>query len=86
MKKSRKPQKLIIAVEKLLTNIHIVGKDLLRTFSNWFCLQEFERQLYMKIIVTIFPINIVTNLLLSLFCLFVETKNKNQIFIKLVIW
>ena len=40
----------------------------------------------MKIIVTITPANLVTNSLLSLFCFFVEIKNKNQIFIKLVIW
>ena len=31
----------------------------------------------MKIIVTIIPTNLVTSLLSSLFCLFVETENKN---------
>ena len=38
----------------------------------------------MKIIVTITPTNLVTNLLLFHFCTFVETKNKNQTFGKLV--
>ena len=32
----------------------------------------------MKIIVTIFPTNLVPNSLLSLFCLFAETKDKNK--------
>ena len=40
----------------------------------------------MKIILTIFFTNLVTNSLSSLFFSFVETKNKNQIFRKLVIW
>ena len=40
----------------------------------------------MKILVTIIPANLVTNLSLSLFCLFLETKNKNQTFTKLMIW
>ena len=46
---------------------------------------EFERDFYMKTIVTVIPINLVTNTLLSFVCPFVETKNKNQIFSKLVI-
>ena len=40
----------------------------------------------MKIIVTIIPTNLVTNSLLFLFCPFIETKNKNQVFSKLVVW
>ena len=39
----------------------------------------------MKIIVTIIPTNLDTNSILFLFFLFVETKNKNQSFSKLVI-
>ena len=31
-------------------------------------------------IVTIIPTNLITNSLLSLFCTFIETKNKNQNF------
>ena len=46
----------------------------------------YNKDIYMKIIVTIIPANLATNSLLSLFCLFVETNNKNQIFTKLVIW
>ena len=37
-------------------------------------------------IVTIISSNLVTNSLLSLFCPFIETKNKNQVFSKLVVW
>ena len=37
--------------------------------------KEFERDFEMKIIVTIIPINLVTNSLFSLFSFFVETKN-----------
>ena len=40
----------------------------------------------MKIIVTIVSTFLVTNSLLSFFCPFVEAKNKNQIFSKLMIW
>ena len=40
----------------------------------------------MKIIVTITPANLVTNLLLFLFCPLAKTKNKNQVFTTLVIW
>ena len=40
----------------------------------------------MKIIVTIIPTNLVANSLLSLFGAFIETKNKNQVFSKLVVW
>ena len=32
------------------------------------------------------PLNLVTNSLLSPFCLFLETRNKNHIFRKLVVW
>ena len=39
----------------------------------------------MKIIVTIISTNLVTSLLSSRFCPFIETKNKNQIFSKLVV-
>ena len=48
--------------------------------------KEFEGDFYTKIIVTIFPTNLVRNSLLSLVCPFVEIKKKNQIFGKLVIW
>ena len=40
----------------------------------------------MKITVTIIPTNLVTNSLLSLSCPLVETKNKNQVLSKLVVW
>ena len=40
----------------------------------------------MKIIVTIIPTVLVTNSLLNLFYPVVETKSKNQIFSKLVVW
>ena len=39
----------------------------------------------MKTMVTMIPTNLVTNLILFLFCPFVESKNKNQISSKLVI-
>ena len=39
----------------------------------------------MKIIVTVIPANLVTNLILSLFRPFVETKSKNQILTKLAL-
>ena len=42
--------------------------------------KDFEINFYMKIIVTIIPTNLITNLLLLLFCPFLQTKNKNQIF------
>ena len=48
--------------------------------------KEFERDIYMKIIVTIIPTNLVTNSLLSLFLSFIESKSRNQIFSKLVLW
>ena len=48
--------------------------------------KEFERDIYMKIIVTIIPTNLVTNSLLSLFLSFIESKSRNQIFSKLVVW
>ena len=40
---------------------------------------EFERDFYMKILVTIIPTNVVTNSLLSHVCPFVEIKNKMQV-------
>ena len=40
----------------------------------------------MKMIVTIISSNLVTNSLLPLFCPFIETKNKNQVLSKLVVW
>ena len=47
---------------------------------------KFKKDFYTKITVTIISTNLVTNSLLSLVGPFVETKNKNQIFGKLVIW
>ena len=47
---------------------------------------EFEGDFCMKMIVTIIPTNLVTNSLLSLFCPFIETKIKNQVLSKLVVW
>ena len=38
----------------------------------------------MKIIVIIIPTDLAANWLLSSFCLFLQTKNKNQVFSKLV--
>ena len=40
----------------------------------------------MKTIATITPTDLVTNFLLSSFCSFLQTKNKNQDFTKLVVW
>ena len=40
----------------------------------------------MKIIVAVIPADLVANLLLSSFCPFLQTKNKNQVFTKLVVW
>ena len=40
----------------------------------------------MKIILTMIPTDLVTNLLLFSFCPFLKTKNKNQVLSKLVIW
>ena len=39
----------------------------------------------MKIIATIFPTDLVTNSLLSCFCPFLQTKNKNQVFSNLAV-
>ena len=49
-------------------------------------LKEFERDFYTKSTVTIIFTNLIINSLLSLFCPLLETKNKNQIFSKLMIW
>ena len=49
-------------------------------------LQGTERDFYITLILTMFPTSLVTNSLSSLFCTFIETKNKNQIFSKLVVW
>ena len=40
----------------------------------------------MKIIVTIIPTGVVTNLLLSSFYSFLQAKNKNLVFSKLLVW
>ena len=40
----------------------------------------------MKIIATIIPTNLVTNLLLSSLSIFLQAKNKNLVFSKLVVW
>ena len=40
----------------------------------------------MRIFGTIIPIDLVTNSLLPSFCLFLQTKNNNQVFIKMVVW
>ena len=40
----------------------------------------------MKIIVTIIPTSLVTNFLLFSFSPFLQTKNKNLVFSKLVVW
>ena len=53
----------------------IVCKDLLRAFYR-----------LSKITVTIFPTDLGTNLFLSSFCPVLQTKNKNKVFSKLVVW
>ena len=84
------------------TPVRMIGEDLLRAFykllylrfcvsndQGTLCSKDFTRNLrdfYMKTIVTIIPTNLVTNSLSFLFCSFVETKNKNHIFSKLVVW
>ena len=45
-----------------------------------------EGDFYLKTILTLIPINLVTNSLLYLFCSFVKTKNKNETSSKLVLW
>ena len=40
----------------------------------------------MEMILTIIPTNLDTNSLLSIFCPFIDTKNKNQISSKLMLW
>ena len=52
----------------------------------WQKWEIFERYFYMKIIVTIIPTDVVTNLLLSSFCPFLPTKIKSLVFSKLVFW
>ena len=47
---------------------------------------QFEKYFYMKIIVTIILTSLFTNSLLSSFCPFLQTKNKNQVFSKLMVW
>ena len=41
---------------------------------------------YEKIALTVIPTDLVRNSLLSSFCPFLQTKNKNQVFSKLVVW
>ena len=48
--------------------------------------RQFKRYFYMKVIVTTIPTGLVTNSLLSSFCPFLQIKNKNQIFSRLVVW
>ena len=48
--------------------------------------KEPEKHIYINISVTISAVNLMRSSLLSLFRPFVKTKNKNQIFCKLVIW
>ena len=43
-------------------------------------------QFEIKIIMNIIPTDLFTNILLSFFCPFLQTKKKNQIFRKLVVW
>ena len=47
--------------------------------------QKFERDFYMKIIVTVIPTNFVIRLLPSIFSPFIENKNKDQVFSKLLV-
>ena len=44
------------------------------------------RHFYMKVVATIIPTDLVTNSLLYSFCPFLQTKNKNLVFSKLVVW
>ena len=44
---------------------------------------QLQRHFYMKTIVTLIPTNLDTYLLLFLFCPFLESKNKNEIFSKM---
>ena len=48
--------------------------------------KQLKRYFYMKIIVTIIPTDLVTNLFLSTFCAFLQTKNKTLVFSRLVVW
>ena len=47
--------------------------------------KQFERYFCMKIIVIIIPTDLFTKSLLSSFCSFLQTENKNQVFSKLVV-
>ena len=80
--------------ESSSTRVHIIGEDLLMAFYKLFYLQfcdssdntvkqrykKFGRYFYKKIIVTVTPTYLVTNLLLSHFWPFSNTKNQNQNF------
>ena len=48
--------------------------------------QQFEKYFYMKLIITIVPTDLVANSLLYSFCPFLQTKSKNPVFSKLVVW
>ena len=87
----RTPQKMIIVVGELLNQCgHSwrgcsegalqIGSTVLERFY-----KEFERFLYENDC-NCNSNNLVTNSLLSLFCPFLESKNKNQILSKLVVW
>ena len=70
---------IVIIIEKKIKKIE---KTLCS--SNGFHWQ-FEMHFNMKKNSTLIPTNLVTNLLLSLFCPFVAINNKNKIFIKFVV-
>ena len=90
-------EKLLEQLESSSTNAHTVGEDLLRAFYN-FCVSSdqwkisvanilqgiWERFLYENNR-NYSSRNVATNLLSLLLCPLIETKNKNQIFSKLVV-
>ena len=77
--------------ESFSTNVSIAGEDLLRVFYRLFYLQFCDssektlcskgftsnlRDIFTKIVVTIIPTDLVTNLLVSSFCPFLQTKTR----------
>ena len=48
--------------------------------------QQLERYFYMKIIVTMISTDLITNSFLASFCPSLQTRSKNQVFNKLVVW
>ena len=75
LKKRKKKKKKF---ESFSTDVPIVDEVLLRAVYTLFYLQFFDS--------TIFATDVFINSLLFSFCPFLQTKTKNQVFSKLVVW